>query len=198
MAKSARTKSGSWKFDADAAIRGLETLRDNVHDILRPALYDAVKIMYDQTVLNAAAISPGKGGSGRLARSIYHVFSQDNSGPNKVSYQISWNKTNKAKAAYHAHFLEFGFTRRYQAIQLKNGDWITLRSAEARKNNWVKPGRNSSQAEKDKYWMRREKGVVFEQGHYFLRNAYSSSFQRAAAAFREALPRELDRILRGG
>jgi len=190
-----RATSSSWSFNAAGVIDGLRAVANNPNDVMRPSLYAGVKVMYDAATLAAAAISPGKTGTGRLARSIYHVFSQDNSDQTRVTYHVSWRKSTVAyNAAPHGFLLEWGFERRYQAIRLKNGNWVTLKSPEARKNGWSKPPRSASQATKDAYY-RVRKNPVIEEGNFFLRDTYIMRYQDAVQAVQDAFPLEYRRAL---
>ena len=192
-----RQSTASWNFNAKGVIDGLRSVAENPVELARPAAYAAAKTFYDQAVVNAAAVSPGENGTGRLADAIYHVWSADNATDSKAVYHISWNKTSKGKGAPHGYLIEFGYNRRYQAIKLRNGSWITLRAPEARRNKWRKPSRSASQAEKDAYWMPRKDGPTYHLGRFFLRNAYNTAFQQALKAAQQELATQVRNRMMG-
>lgn len=191
-----RRSTAAWSFDAKGVIAGLQALAEKPVELARPAAYAAARTFYDQTVKNAAAISPGEDGTGRLADSIYHVWSKDNATDNKAVYHVSWNKTSK-RGAPHGYLLEFGYNRRYQAIKLRDGSWITLRSPKARRERWPKPGRGASQAEKDAYWMPRKNGPSYHLGNFFLRNAYRMAYESAVQAAQQEFANQVRARLAG-
>lgn len=193
-----KASTASWSFEAKSVIDGLKALADKPVELARPAAYEAARVFYDQTVVNAAAVSPGENGTGRLASSIYHVFSSDNSSDTRAEYHISWNKTSKNKtSAPHGYLIEYGYNRRYMAIQLRNGSWITLRSPEARSQNLRKPSRDAPQAEKDAYWMPRKGGKTYHPGQFFLRNAYQMAYSEAVRVAQEEFARQIKARLAG-
>ncbi len=66
----------------------------------------AANVIYQEVKRNASPPRMGKE-SGNLARSIYRVYSPEDSPPGVKTYKISWNKT----TAPHGHFLEFGTSK---------------------------------------------------------------------------------------
>ncbi|PRC93085.1 HK97-gp10 family putative phage morphogenesis protein [Solimicrobium silvestre] len=61
------------------------------------------KVIYDEAKINALKHTK----SGTLYDAIYRVHSKDKSTEQKVTYEISWNKTR----APHGHLIEFGTVR---------------------------------------------------------------------------------------
>lgn len=61
------------------------------------------KVIYDEAKINALKHIK----SGTLYDAIYRVHSKDKSTDQKVTYEISWNKT----MAPHGHLIEFGTSR---------------------------------------------------------------------------------------
>jgi hypothetical protein len=94
------------KFDVLSVKEFADALRADVHQALRPAAQAGSQLLYERVMLNVPrsrhahyfhGTSYKKYGTkyffnpGTLARSIYQVFSKDNSGKNLATYHISWN-----------------------------------------------------------------------------------------------------------
>lgn len=158
--------------------RMIESLAGELEKAVRPAAQAAAQVLYDDVKKNIAQI--GKV-TGNLDRSIYQVFSQDNSNDRKATYHVSWN----ALKAPHGHLLEWGHIQRYQAYTNKAGEWKTMIRPEM--IGKPKPKRKASQAEKDAYYVLRKDGPVQWVGKAFIRRAADKFPQAAAAAELELL-----------
>lgn len=112
---------GSKTFSVTTDLSAFVDLMDDVvkasHDAVVPAAEAGAKVIYQATLL---ATPHGKKGhwfsgtnykvtgkrywfnAGNLRASIYHVLSQDNTGPGYATYHISWNYK-KAPYAYMVH-----------------------------------------------------------------------------------------------
>jgi HK97 gp10 family phage protein len=103
----------SIKFDTSALADGLDALGAAAEANSRPAAQAGAQVLYDEVVQRApVAKAPVKRKGktiqpGALRRSIYQVFSADNSGQKRATYHVSWN----AKKAPHGHLVEFGTSR---------------------------------------------------------------------------------------
>jgi hypothetical protein len=125
--------------------RMLEEMGADAEAAARPAAQAASQVLYDEVKRNVAAI-PRK--TGNLERSIYQVYSQDNSGEGHATYHVSWNM----RKAPHGHLVEFGHIQRYASYLGKDGNWHTAVRPEMRGK--PKPRRGASQAAKDAYYVR--------------------------------------------
>lgn len=81
------------------------------------------RVIYDEVKLNTTAPKLGTK-TGNLNSAIYWVKSPEESTPVSKVYKISWNK----RKAPHGHLIEFGHFMPYKVVQLRNGDWITLKN----------------------------------------------------------------------
>lgn len=111
-------ESMSIKFDADAALAGLDKLGAQADEAVRPAAQAGAQVLYEEArrlcpvsaeahyFYGSAAkkAPPGQKKQlaylfypGNLRDAIYQVFSKDNSRAGKAEYHISWNHT---KAPY--------------------------------------------------------------------------------------------------
>jgi len=122
----------------------LDDMGDRAEEAARPAAQAASQVLYDEVKRNVAAI-PQK--TGKLAQSIYQVFSVSNSGEGRATYHVSWN----TRKAPHGHLVEFGHVQRYVSYIGKDGNWYTAKKPGA---TGRKPGRRASQGEKDAYYLR--------------------------------------------
>lgn len=84
---------GEFVADAEAAVR--------------PAAQAGAQVIYDAVLRNVAGI---KRHTGNLARSIYQVYSKDQSTSSRAVYEISWNH----RKAPHGWLVEWGHLQRYQ------------------------------------------------------------------------------------
>jgi HK97 gp10 family phage protein len=101
----------SIKFDTGKLDAAMNSLRDGVEALTRPAAQAGAQIFYDEmrrlvpvaekghTTKSGREIPPGT-----LQRSIYQKFSVDNSGKGHSTYHITWNR----KKAPHGHLIEYG------------------------------------------------------------------------------------------
>jgi Flp pilus assembly protein TadG len=122
----------------------LEEMGDAAEAAVRPAAQAAAQVLYDEVRRNVAAI-PAK--TGKLAQSIYQVYSQTNSGAGHATYHVSWN----VRKAPHGHLVELGHIQRYVTYVGRDGNFYTAVRPEARGKR--KPGRGASQAVKDAYYV---------------------------------------------
>lgn len=152
----------------------LDELGDKAEVAARPAAQAAAQVLYDQVKRNVAAMPQQ---TGNLARSIYQVYSQQNSSASKATYQISWNK----RTAPHGYLVEFGHIQRYVTYMGKDGKLYT--AVRPSKRGTRKPGRRASQAVKDAYYvpLAAPKQIAAKS---FLRSATSQAQAAADAAER--------------
>jgi Flp pilus assembly protein TadG len=122
----------------------LDEMGDAAEAAARPAAQAAAQVLYDEVKRNVAAI-PGK--TGKLAQSIYQVYSQANSSDGRATYHVSWN----ARKAPHGHLVEFGHVQRYVTYVGSDGNFYTAKRPSARGKR--RPGRGASQATKDEYYV---------------------------------------------
>lgn len=143
----------------------------------RPAAQAAAQVIYDEVERNVQALGRK---TGNLARSIYQVYSQKNSGPGLATYHISFN----AQVAPHGGLVEFGHIQRYVVRLGKGGKFYTARRPGM--ENVRKPRRNASQAEKDAYYLPlpAPKQIAAKP---FIRPSMSRAPQALAAAEAELL-----------
>jgi hypothetical protein len=158
----------------------LDGMGDRAEQAARPAAQAASQVLYDEVKRNVAAI-PQK--TGKLAQSIYQVYSQSNSGEGRATYHVSWN----VRKAPHGHLAEFGHVQRYASYIGKDGNWYTAKRSGTQ--GMRKPGRNASQATKDAYYVplatpRQVRAIAF------VRNA-QVKFPAAAQAAADVLIREI-------
>jgi hypothetical protein len=158
----------------------LMELADEVEEAARPAAQAMAQVLYDEMLRNVRAI-PQK--TGKLADSIYQVYSQDHSGAGRATYHVSWN----VRKAPHGHLVEFGHIQRYASYVGKDGNWYTAVRPEARGK--PRPGRRASQAAKDAYYVTlpAPKQVA---AHAFARRA-TVKFPLAAEAAADVLHRAI-------
>lgn len=111
--------SFSLGLDLEAFNAGLDEMAAATETAARPAAQAIAQVLVDQVKANVARI-PMK--TGRLAASIYQVYSKDNSTPVHAVYHVSWN----AKKAPHGHLVEFGHVQRFQVYwSQKRGRFFT-------------------------------------------------------------------------
>ena len=122
----------------------LDEMGEAAEAAARPAAQAAAQVLYDEVKRNVAAI-PAK--TGKLAQSIYQVYSQANSADGRATYHVSWN----VRKAPHGHLVEFGHIQRYVTYVGRDGNFYTAVRPEARGKR--KPGRGASQAVKDAYYV---------------------------------------------
>jgi hypothetical protein len=160
-----------------ADLSGLDSLIDqlgsDVDQAVRPAAQAGSQVLYDEVKKNVAQLTK----SGRLASSIYRVYSTDNSGQSKATYHISWN----AKKAPHGGLVEYGHLQRYRYYQASDG---TVRPmVRPSMQGQPKPGRRASQAAKDAYYVPLPTPIQIPAKAYMRRAAdhFPQAYEAAAA-----------------
>ena len=151
----------------------LGAIAQDIDEAVRPASQAAAQVFYDAVKQNVRSI--GKK-TGNLERSIYQVFSQDNSNPKKATYHISWN----ARIAPHGGLVEYGHVQRYMAYINPKGEWKTAIRPEMQGK--PRPKRRAPQAVKDAYYMPRPGGPQMVAARPFVRPALDKTPQALAAA----------------
>lgn len=99
--------SVSIKADLSGLNSYLSQLGDQVEEAVRPAAQAGADVLYKEVQANVSKI---RRKTGNLARSIYQAYSENNSGPARATYHVSWN----AKKAPHGHLVEYGHLQRYE------------------------------------------------------------------------------------
>lgn len=150
----------------------ISELEEDIQAAVRPAAQAGAQVFYDAVVRNVNAL--GKK-SGNLAGAIYQAYSEENSGPGKATYHISWN----ASKAPHGGLVEYGHIQRYAVNLAKDGKWYTLVKPSMRGK--PKPKRNASQAEKDAYYVLRKGGPRQIAAQPFIRPAFYRQGEAIAA-----------------
>ena len=90
------------KLDLSDLSVSLDKFSEKINtSVIRAGSQAAAQVFYEE----AKTLVPVK--SGLLKESIYQVYSEDNSGPGKATYHVSWNR----KKAPHGHLIEFGTSR---------------------------------------------------------------------------------------
>lgn len=107
-------RSMSVKFDASAALEGLDAITAGAQDQVRPAAQAGAQVLYDEVKVRVPVskktrkLKSGRTvAPGALRDSIYQVYSKDNSQAERATYHVSWNY----KKAPHGHLVEFGTSR---------------------------------------------------------------------------------------
>ncbi|MEM5384141.1 HK97 gp10 family phage protein [Paraburkholderia phymatum] len=100
----------------------LDELADNAEEAARPAAQAAAQVLYDAVKLNVASIGRV---TGNLDRSIYQVYSRDDSAQGRATYHVSWNH----KKAPHGWLVENGHLQKYKVYLGKDGKWYTDKKA---------------------------------------------------------------------
>lgn len=108
----------SIKFDEAGVLAGLDALAAKHAAAARPAAQAGAQVLYDQVKVNVAGIGRV---TGNLDRSIYQVFSDDNSAPSRATYHVSWN----ASKAPHGHLVEYGHIQTRKVYVGSDGNWYT-------------------------------------------------------------------------
>lgn len=154
----------------------LEEMGDAAEAAARPAAQAAAQVLYEEARRNVSRLGQK---SGNLLRSLYQVYSANNSGPGYATYHVSWNQ----RTAPHGGLVEFGHIQRYVSYVGSNGKWYTaIRPGMKGK---PRPRRRASQAEKDAYYvpLAAPKQVAAQP---FIRNA-ATKFPQALAAAEQSL-----------
>lgn len=178
-----RTFSIHCDVNVDELIAGLQ---GDIQAAARPAAQAAAEVLYQAVIRNVESIGQK---TGNLRGSIYQKYSEENSGPGKAEYHISWRTVKGSlPRAPHGHLLEFGHIQRYQAKMDKSGKWWTLKRPES--YGKPKPKSGASQAEKDAYWLPRKGGPQQIAAQPFIRPAsllYPQAIKAAEAKLLEVL-----------
>lgn len=172
--------SGMLSVDLSSLDAMMEELGDRAEAAARPAAQAASQVLYEAVVGNVERLGQV---TGKLRSAIYQAFSQDNSGPGRATYHVSWNH----RKAPHGSLVEFGYTQRYQVRVGKGGQWYTVVRPEMQGK--PKPRRNATQAEKDAYYvpLPAPRQVAAKA---FVRNA-ARAFPAAEAAAKKKLLDEI-------
>jgi len=159
------------RIDVDLSQLGMDELADGAEAAVRPAAQAGAQVFYDQVKANVSKIGRK---TGNLARSIYQVYSRDNSSKAVAQYHISWNQ----KKAPHGHLVEFGHLQRYVTYIDKRGQWKTLVRPEMRGK--PRPKRNASLAVKDAYYVPLKGGPKLVGARSFIRSTDTPASRNAA------------------
>lgn len=109
-------------FDAAALTEQLGALKQDIQAACRPAAQTAAQLLYEAVKLNVSRIGRK---TGNLERSIYQVYSKDQSRAGLATYHVSWN----ARKAPHGHLIEYGHRQKYlTVIDKRTGQWVTIKS----------------------------------------------------------------------
>jgi hypothetical protein len=100
----------------------LDQLADTAEEAARPAAQAGAQVLYDAVKRNVAAIGRV---TGNLDRSIYQVYSADESEQGKATYHVSWNHIK----APHGGLVENGHIQRFKVYLGKDGKWYTDKKA---------------------------------------------------------------------
>lgn len=150
---------------------GMDELADGAQAAARPAAQAGAQVFYDRVKANVGKLGRK---TGNLQRSIYQVFSQDNSSLGRAQYHVSWNN----KKAPHGHLVEYGHVQRYVVYIDKRGEWKTaVRPQMAGK---PRPKRSAPQSVKDAYYVPLKGGPRLVAPKAFLRPATTPEVARAA------------------
>lgn len=169
------------KCDVADLLRTLERDEQALVGAARPAAQAAAQVVYDCVQGNVAALGRV---TGKLADSIYQVYSGDNSGPGHAVYHVSYNH----RKAPHGFLVEYGHVQRYVTYIGSNGRFYTAIRPEMRGK--PSPKRSASAAAKDAYYipLAAPKQVPAKP---FIRSA-TRVFPQAVEAAREAIMKVLD------
>lgn len=160
-----------FRIDVDLSNLGMDQLADGAEAAVRPAAQAGAQVFYDQVVANVAGLGRQ---TGNLAKSIYQVYSRDNSHKARAEYHVSWNR----RKAPHGHLVEYGHVQRYVVYIDKRGEWKTLvRPSMVGK---PKPKRNAPLAVKDAYYVPLKGGPRIVGAKSFIRRAVTPQMRRRA------------------
>lgn len=177
--------TGAASFTASVDTKGLEAYLDDLGEeaqkSLRPAAQAGAQVLYDRVKANVNGL--GKK-TGKLASSIYQVYSKTNSEDGKVAtYQVSWNH----RKAPHGHLVEYGYLQRYRYYQGEDGQIRPM--VRPGMDGRQRPGRRASQAEKNAYYVTLP-FPVWVAPRAFVRSA-EAEFAAAYKAAEEELKRRV-------
>lgn len=160
-----------FRIDVDLSGLGMDELVKGAEDAVRPAAQAGAQVFYDQVKRNVRQLGRR---TGNLDKSIYQVYSRDNSGPGRAQYHVSWNNTK----APHGHLVEFGHVQRYVVYVDKRGQWQTaVRPAMRGK---PRPKRSAPLAVKDAYYVPLRGGPRVVGARSFIRSAQTSAVVSSA------------------
>lgn len=108
--------------NTDALDNLLDALGDEAEAATRPAAQAGAQVLYDAVMRNVASL--GKV-TGNLGRSIYQVYSKDQSGQGHATYHVSWNHVK----APHGWLVENGHLQEWVSYVGKDGKWYTDKRA---------------------------------------------------------------------
>lgn len=108
----------SIKFDGTSADAALAEMQAELEALVRPVAHTGAEVLFREVKARVASIGRI---TGNLDASIYKVYSKDNSGPGKATYNISWS----AKVAPHGHLVEYGHIQTRKVYVGKDGKWYT-------------------------------------------------------------------------
>ena len=121
------------KIDTSGIDAMFESIGLEMDDAVRPVAQAGAQVLYDAVKRNVANINSV---SGNLDRSIYQVYSRDNSNQHRATYHISWN----ARKAPHGHLIEYGYWQRYRVYMKKDGTFETVKSQPLKEPRYI-PGK---------------------------------------------------------
>lgn len=97
-------------LDLSGIFARLDHITSAAHNAARPAAQAGAQVFYDEVRARVpVSAKPHKSGKktytpGTLRRAVYQAFVQDESGADRATYRISWNKSH----AFYGRFVEFG------------------------------------------------------------------------------------------
>lgn len=158
-------------IEVDLGDLRLDALADGAEAAVRPAAQAGAQVFYDRVKANVRGLGRK---TGNLERSIYQVYSRDNSGKARAEYHVSWNR----KKAPHGHLVEFGHIQRYVVYIDKRGQWKTLVRPSMRGK--PKPKRSAPLSVKDAYYVPLKGGPKMVGAKRFIGSAATPSMRRLA------------------
>ncbi len=176
-------------FDLSEVYAKLEGMEAKIDAAIRPAAQAGAQVLYEEARRNA----PVK--TGRLRDAIYQKFVEEESGPKKATYKVSWRTgmgSSALPSAPHGHWFEYGWWQRYEMAKNEAGDFIgPMRQPGT--ENMKKPGKYASQAVKDAYWVPKKGGPVWHVPVGMMRKAWESKRGAAIAAIEAKLVEEISK-----
>lgn len=167
----------SIELDTSGLDAYLDELGDEVEAAVRPAAQAGAQVLYEAVKVNVAALGRY---SGRLAKSIYQAYSEEQSGDGVAVYNVSWN----ARKAPHGHLVEYGYLQRY--VYGPDGMGPLVRPGMEGKPRPKSGGRN--RAALDAYYITLP-APKHVPGKFFVRGAASAMDKAYDAAEAELLQR---------
>lgn len=140
-------------------------LSTNAQAAARPAAQAAAQVLYNAVVRNVERLGSK---TGNLRKSIYQVYSKDQSSATRATYHVGWNH----KVAPHGFNVEFGHFIRYKYYVDKKGDIRPMVRPEMQgKPRPKRDGRGKHRAAFDRYYVPLPGGPRKIPGKFFLRGA---------------------------